>query len=188
MSRSNAQTTCTNLLDDTVVTQLYAAHAARLRSWFGKLSQHNDKLDDMVQDVFLRLAMRLRDREREPVRDPVSLLYFMAGRVLTDQLRKRKTQNRFAPLDSAGPLADPEIPLEERLCKQESIRERHAIIEALPEDQRSVIQLQVSGLKPAQIADRLHLPIWIVRRRLQLAYRRCQRQLRALGLSNDESN
>jgi RNA polymerase sigma factor (sigma-70 family) len=142
----------------------------------------------MVQDVFLRVTMRLKAVDRETVRDPVSLLYFVAGRVLTDQIRKGKTLNRLQPLDSAGPLADPGMPPDERLCRQESIRQRQAIIEALPEDQLTIIQLQVSGLKPAQIADRLRLPIWTIRQRLQLAYRRCQRKLRALGLLDDESH
>src|SRR5947208_16461205 len=105
MSKDDEQTTNKGLLGDQVVEQLYAEHAAGLRSWFGRLCQHKDKIDDMVHDVFVRMAMRLRAPGREPIRDPVSLLYFVASRVLTDQLRQQvKAKSRLEPLDSAVPV------------------------------------------------------------------------------------
>jgi RNA polymerase sigma-19 factor, ECF subfamily len=189
MSEDDERTTNKGLLGDQVVAQLYEEHAERLRRWFGRLCQYEDKIDDMVHDAFLRIATRLKATDREPVRDPVSLLYFAAGLVLTDQLRRQvKTKSRLESLDSEAPLVDSGLLPDERLYRQESIRVRHAILEALPEEQRRVIQLQVSGLKPAQIAAQLEIPISAVRRRLQLAYRRCQRRLRALGLADDESD
>ena len=177
-----------DLEDESLVGELYIEHRVRLRAWFARLCRRADRLDDLVQEVFLQLGRRLSCQVREPVRDPVALLYHIAGNVLTDQLRRQLSiEKATEPLHPyVTRLHDPGLALDELLCREEAIEKRRAIVQKLPDLQRRVVLFQVSGLKPAEIAGQMNLEVTRVYDLLRNAYRRCQRQLHAIGLSDDK--
>lgn len=171
---------------DEMIARLYAEHQLRLKLWFARLCPRQKDKEDLVQETFLRLAKRLRDPDQEAIQEPAGLLYTIASRVLVDEIRRGgASKPALEPLDGTIQFPDPSPPLEESLYREESIRQTLA---TLPLEQRRVIQLQLSGLQPAEIARQLGVRISTIRRLLWAAYGRIRRrQQRAIRLGRDES-
>lgn len=175
---------------DVVVTRLFQTHARALKRKLSRTCQQQDALDDLVQEAFivLRRALSRSRPPEDPVRDPVGLLYTIAGHLLADQVRRDVGSRQFSqPFDaSASQVPDPTMGLDEWMCRAESLRLRQEIVDGLPEEQRRAVQLRVTGLKPAEIAHEMNIrPPERIYRILRSALERCERRWRELGIDDD---
>lgn len=174
---------------DTVVKQLFHEHARALKRKFSRVCHQQDKLDDIVQEAFVVLGRALsRPRATtDGVRNPVALLYTIAGHLLKDQMRREIASRHISqPFALASEVADPAMGLDDLMCREESLRLRQEIVDELPEEQRRAVQLRIVGSTPAEIAEELNIrPRKRVYRILRLALERCQRRWRELGIDDD---
>lgn len=173
---------------DVLVTQLFVEHAHLLKRNFSRICRQQDKLEDLVQEAFIVLRRALSRPTNDPIRDPIALLYTIAGHLLTDQLRREVAPNRFSqPLDATvSQVPDPAMGLDEWMCRNESLRLRREIINELPAEQRRAVQLRVQGLKAAEIAGEMQVSATRVYRLLRLALERCQRRWRESGIDDEQ--
>ena len=81
-------------------------HGPALRAYFGKRAMPED-VDDLVQDVFLRLQTRAN---AGPVENVQGYLFRVAANVLVD----RRRHDRARGWDRLGPLDEAHDPIEER--------------------------------------------------------------------------
>jgi RNA polymerase sigma factor (sigma-70 family) len=173
---------------DVLVTQLFVEHAHLLKRNFSRICRQQDKLEDLVQEAFIVLRRALSRPTNDPIRNPIALLYTVAGHLLTDQLRREVAPNQISqPLDATvSQVPDPAMGLDEWLCRNESLRLRREIINELPAEQRRAVELRVQGLKAAEIAEEMHVSATRVYRLLRLALERCQRRWRESGIDDEQ--
>lgn len=146
------------------LSQTYAQHRERMRSFFRSSLHEDDSVDDLIQELYLALA---RFPPREPLRDPAAYLYKVAWHLL-QRFNKRA---RRAP-----ETADHETL--EKLCRQSEVdagaelaAEQHLVqlLRELPPAYGAVLLLnRRDGMSYAQISQRLDISIPQVRRYLGL--------------------
>lgn len=111
-----------------------AEHGPALRAYFGKRAPPSD-VDDLVQDVFLRLQMRA---SAAPVENVQGYLFRIAANVLIDRRRHDQAHgwDRVRPLDEA---ADPveELSPERTLIGKQDYSQLIASIGRLPPRMRA---------------------------------------------------
>lgn len=174
---------------DAVVARLFIEHGHLLKRYLFRICREQDKVDDLVQEAFIRLRQTLSRATTAPVRNPIGLLYKIAERVLIDQLRREKVRGRrseesLETLESH--LPDPAMDLDEWVYRTEALKLCEEIVSALPDEQRRAVQLRVEGLKPGDIATEMNISVARVYRLLQLASERCQRKWLELDLFYDD--
>jgi RNA polymerase sigma factor (sigma-70 family) len=171
---------------DVLVSSLFGEHKYLLKRYFSRRTRQQGKVDDLVQEAFLRFRHALYRTTVARVRNPVGLLYSIAGHVLIDQFR-REIPGAHKSLENLTPhFPDPAMGLEEWVCKTETLQLREEIVNALPEQQRQVVQLRVEGATPAEIAELMHISVGRVYRLLNRASERCQRKWRQVDLFFDD--
>ncbi|HYG25962.1 MAG TPA: sigma-70 family RNA polymerase sigma factor [Caulobacteraceae bacterium] len=92
-------------------------HGPALRAYFGKRAAPAD-VDDLVQDVFLRLQMRASSA---PVENVQGYLFRVAANVLIDRRRAEASRgwDRYGPLDEAPDLKEERSPERTLIAKQD---------------------------------------------------------------------
>ena len=157
-----------------------------LHRFFRALLADPSQADDCVQETFLRL-WALRERYKPTGR--FSSYLFQIGRHhgwnqcvrFTAERRWRaetRDEEHGLEIEAEDPSGQPEVALLERM---EQARVRRAIA-ALPECYRSVFTLShFEGLKYAQIAERLEIPVGTVKSRMFEAVRRLRATLAPEG-------
>jgi RNA polymerase sigma-70 factor (ECF subfamily) len=148
-----------------------------LRRFFAALTGDPSRADDFAQETLLRLWL---SRHRYEPTGRFSTYLFQIGKHYWLNQRARLARDReLAPLESADgarPLAEtqPEAVMLRRL-RQERIR---CAVAGLPEPYRLVFTLcHFEGLKYAEIADRLSIPLGTVKSRMAGAVRRLREAL-----------
>ncbi len=148
-----------------------------LRRFFASLIADRSQADDFVQETFVRLWLA---RGRYEPSGKFSTYLFQIGRhYWLNQRKKQRSEVCFDSLDEASrwpalTSAQPEAVLLRRF------REAHIrrVIAALPEHYRSVFEMShFEGLKYAEIAARLQIPIGTVKSRMAEAVRRLRQAL-----------
>jgi len=123
-----------------------------LASFFRKRTHRSEEVQDLVQQVFLRLA---QSPQFDEIRNPEGYIFQTAANALKDQARRRSVQERFAAQqlqDSDAQRTDfsPERVLEAR----EAVTRVAEALRQLPERTRDVFVLRCfEGLKFAEIGQ-----------------------------------
>jgi len=165
---------------------LVARYQRPLINFFFRLLWRKDVAEDLAQEVFCRV---FRHRLAYEARAKFSTYLFRIARNLwIDYCRRRQAAPRTVPLSprggdgshSSGGLAvaarTPSVT--ERLDRQELIGQVQEAIEDLPDDQRMVLVLsKTKGLKYAEIAEVLEIPVGTVRSRLHAAISKLRERL-----------
>ena len=113
--------------------------------------------EDLVQEVFLRLARR---EDLAGVENIDGYLFHAAANVLTDWRRKQVTHRAAAHGELPDGLEDVGFSAERVLIGKETVRSLVAALGALPERTRAVFMLyHFQGLSHADIARRLGIAI-----------------------------
>ena len=139
-----------------------------LTRYFGKRASQQSDIDDLVQEVFTRLAVRGGE---DAIRQPEAYLLRTAGNVWRDFLRKQKThvqaehdpyrEDQHAPPDS-GP--------EQALQGTQAIEALLAALNQLPERTRQVFVLcRVEGMRQGAVARRLGVSVSSVEKHMMKA-------------------
>jgi len=142
---------------------LYRRYSARLAGFFWRLGSQGEEIDELVQEVFVKL-WRYRGAWRREGRF-TTYLFGIARSTWLDALGARKRAGALELPAAAGP-ARPEVELERReLADQIS-----AAIAALPEPLRVVFSLATGGeLKYREIGELLEIPLGTVKSRMAAA-------------------
>jgi RNA polymerase sigma-70 factor, ECF subfamily len=157
--------------DAAAFRELMNRYRAPLRRYFASLIADPSQADDLVQDTFLRLW--LSRRRYEPTGRFSTYLFQIGKHHWLNQRKKFRSEMVTQALDEAGPLAAPAAtqPQAVLLERHRDAQVRRAIA-ALPEHYRVVFTLcQFDGLRYAEIADRLGIPIGTVKSRMSQAVR-----------------
>jgi RNA polymerase sigma-70 factor (ECF subfamily) len=157
--------------------QLVERYREPLRRFFAALLADRSQADDCVQETFLRLWL-LRDRYEPTGR--FSTYLFQIGKHHLLNERRKASAMPVRPIEAGDQelwIAVEGQPEPLLLRQVQSARIRSAV-EALPEIYRSVFQLShFEGLKYAEIACRLQIPVGTVKSRMAEAMRRMRESL-----------
>lgn len=145
-----------------ILNDLEARFRGPLKTYFGKREPNSADIDDLVQDVFVRLAARPDISEIDQIE---GYIFATAANVFRDRLRRRATRrvHHHEQYDDGAHGADTICPERVVLGKDALDRLTEALAE-LPERTRRVYVLRrFEGLKNAQIAEHLNLSVSGVR-------------------------
>jgi RNA polymerase sigma-70 factor (ECF subfamily) len=124
---------------------------APLASFFRKRTRNAAEVQDLVQQVFLRLAQH---RELDTIQNPDGYIFQTAANTLRDHLRHTAVRTRFVQeqLDNTDHI-DSDFSPERVLQGRESVARLTRALRELPERTRDIFMLRCfEGLKHAEIA------------------------------------
>lgn len=156
---------------------LARTYTVALRRFFERRILEHGDVDDLVQEVFLRLVRRggVQDVARlEPY------LFETAANVLRDRLRHRRSRHASEHQEFDGEQAGPtEVTPERQLIGRETVARLATALEKLPQRPRTVFLLRrIEGLRQAEIAARLGVSLSTVEKDLALAVAHVTHQLK----------
>lgn len=157
-----------NRLDD-LVRRYYAP----LLSFFRKRTRNPSEVQDLVQQVFLRLA---HHRDVSVIDNPDAYIFQMAANTLKDHLRRDLTRGRFGETHAAD--ADSDFSPERVLLGKEAMTLVASALRSLPERTRDAFMLRCfDGLKHAEIAKLLGISVRAVEKHVAKALAHVSRVL-----------
>lgn len=168
-----------------LLTDIVNNHRQALRSYIIRRVGNTDDADDILQDVFYRLA-RCDDSEISGIERMSSWLYKVAHNAIINLWRKRREEPWSSAADSddvydyfAGMLSAPPADDPENICLRKVIwQELEVALAALPPEQSEVFCLTVfegipvkeiaanTGVPQATVLSRKHYAVKYIRTRL----------------------
>jgi RNA polymerase sigma-70 factor (ECF subfamily) len=167
--------------------ELVRRHKRRLLNYFYRLTWDRQASEDCCQEVFCRV---FRSREDYvPTASFATYLYRIGRNLWIDRYRSRKRRPSAVSLDKevgdggaalgdliAGEAQEPSRGPE---IRDEFNRVRRALDELSPELKETLVLVKYQGLKYAEAADALGVPIGTVRSRIHAAVRQVRAELDA---------
>jgi len=172
--------------DEAAFTQIVERHQRGLLNFFYQFCWDRPLAEDLSQEVFCRLFAH---RESYSVTAKfTTYLYRIARNLWIDYVRAHKNRPTVVSLETeteSGMLKDhvilkPRVPHHEptvdEAIQQSELAERvQKALDQLPAEQREVFVLaKTQGMKYAEVADVLDIPVGTVRSRMHAATRRLQ--------------
>lgn len=159
-----------------LLTGLYLAHAAAVRRFVAPYLSDAHRVDDVVQETFLR-AWRHIDHI-DPERNPRAFLFTTARRVLVDQWRAQGRRPEALP----GGELTPE-PAEDGVAKTLETILINESLRKLSHEHREVINaLYFDELTVAEAADRFGVAVGTIKSRSYYAVRALRSAFDEMGL------
>jgi RNA polymerase sigma-70 factor (ECF subfamily) len=166
--------------DEKAFYTFYSYHASQLRPFLLNYTGSATDTEDIIQETFIRVWL---NRDRLPAIENLSgWMYRIAARVYLDHLdreiKSRKRKDAFGQaLYGSG---------QDRSAERTQVLEiNHQIrqaLQTLSEQKQLVFRLnREKGLKPAQIAAQLNIPVGTVKNQLSATLREIREQLLASG-------
>ena len=143
---------------------LFDAYFDSVRSYLFYRGAEKEQASDLAQDVFLRVWEKQMDID---IKRASGLLYKIAGDMFISQYRREKLElNYKAALENDSVDFSPE----DQLRYKELFSRYTKALAALGERHRTVFMMaRMDGLKYQEIADRLHLGVKAVEKRMSIA-------------------
>jgi RNA polymerase sigma-70 factor (ECF subfamily) len=142
----------------TPLISFWQEHRSRLRGYIAKRVRESHAVDDMLQEVYLKVHANLHT-----VQSPGSLsawLYRIAANVIVDHYRSQRPAEAL-PEQLAAPETERDHVAELAACLQ-------PLIDDLPENYRVALVLsEIEGLPQPQVAERLGLSLSGAKSRIQ---------------------
>jgi RNA polymerase sigma-70 factor, ECF subfamily len=163
--------------DPAAFQELVRRYREPLRRYFASLLADRSQADDFVQETFLRLW--LSRRRYEPTGKFSTYLFQIGKHYWLNQRKKFRPEADAACLDEATHAASPTTtqPHAVLLERYRDGRIRRAIAD-LPAHYRLVFEMShFDGLRYAEIADRLGIPVGTVKSRMSQSVRRLRAAL-----------
>jgi RNA polymerase sigma factor (sigma-70 family) len=138
-----------------------------LRRFFSKRVKEQHEINDLVQDVFVRLVRKVHG---DGSRIAAGYVFQTAQSVLNDWLRKRQVRQASAHEEIEHPdLKDDSTPERVLIGKQSLAKATAAVLE-LPEVTRTIFLLRrLEGMRYSDIAERLGMPMSTVEKHMARA-------------------
>jgi RNA polymerase sigma factor (sigma-70 family) len=136
-----------------------------LTRWFARRVREQAEVEDMVQDVFARIAAR---DSTEPVEHLSGYVMKTAWAVLADRARRRASRMAALHVPLNDELhGDEELDPERVLSGKEDLRAATAALLSLPERTRTVFVLRrLEGCRHKEIAQRLGISVSAVEKHM----------------------
>jgi RNA polymerase sigma-70 factor (ECF subfamily) len=152
---------------DVAATPTHTVRSVRLwlGGWFARRIRDPADVEDLVQEVFTRIAAR---DSTERVEHLAGYVLKTARAVLTDRARRRASHqaDMHVPLNDDTP-GDEEIDPERVLIGKEELRSATAALLSLPERTRTVFILRrLEGYRHKEIAKRLGISVSAVEKHM----------------------
>jgi len=167
--------------DSSPLRELYARHAGMALAICLRVLRDRADAEDAVQATFVDVWRRAP--QYRPGQGSVEAWIFIIARTRAIDLQRSRASQSRSVLGSANeaPVPGPETPEESFGRARDSQRVR-AAMEALPDEQRAVIELAwFSGLSHADIATQTGAPLGTVKTRARLALEKLAALLRDAG-------
>ena len=168
MPRHSSQKSDTTDSERAAIEALSREFRTSLTRYFAKRCKETAEIDDLVQEVFLRLVKRSSVTDVTKVR---AYVFQTASSVLNDWLRRRKVRaagehEEFSPETHAGMDFSPD----RVLIGRDRLAEAIAILMEMPERRRTIFVLRrIEGLRYKDIAARLGISVSAVERHMRRA-------------------
>lgn len=142
------------------MTDFWKQHHSRLRSYVAKRVRERDAVDDILQDVFLKVSANLHTVESQG--SISAWLYRIAANTIADHYRSHKPWEELPGDDElVAPEPQRDFVAELATCLQPFIAD-------LPETYRSALQLsEIEGLPQKEVARRLGISLSGAKSRVQ---------------------
>ncbi|THD79300.1 MAG: RNA polymerase sigma factor [Phenylobacterium sp.] len=152
-------------VDHATLTQDAGSVRSWLARWFARRVRDQAEVEDMVQDVFARIAAR---DSTEPVEHLGGYVLKTAWSVMADRARRRASHMMAQHVPLNDELhGDEEIDPERVLIGKEDLRAATAALLSLPERTRTVFILRrLEGCRQKEIAMRLGISVSAVEKHL----------------------
>ncbi len=166
--------------DEAAFRQIYRTYRPRLYTFLCRLSGRSDVAEDLLQEVWLRLAAHPPEPRAGLTLAP--WLFRVARNVFVSYLRNRNLDsNRLGELDVFKFHAAPGPGPLEALAESESVRSLEQALRRLPSmDRQTVLLVAAGGLAPAEAAGVLGMRPDAFRQRLSRARARLAELLGAM--------
>ncbi|GGF69131.1 RNA polymerase sigma factor [Azorhizobium oxalatiphilum] len=145
---------------------LYVSHRASLVEYAAMLLGSREGAEDLVQEAFARLE----PADVAQLATPRAYLFRIVRNLAFNLRRRRRLESTHATEDAAPAWAAPQLveTPEQRLLMAERLRRLAAVMDAMPDDMRTVFELyRFEGLTLEQIAQASGLSVATVHRRLR---------------------
>jgi len=164
--------------DRTILAQLSREFRASLIRYFARRVQGLSDVEDMVQEVFLRLARR-GDTSALVSGNVNAYIFEAASSVLSDRLRKRRTHCADAhETFDCDRHCDTDFSAEHVLLGKERLTRAIAVLLELPDRTRVIFVLRrLEGMRFADIAARLGISVSAVEKHMQRAIAHLMRRI-----------
>jgi len=160
--------------DATAVGELYDRHSRLLYGLILKIIKDRGEAEEMLQEVFVQVWTRA-DTYNVELGAPVAWLVRIARNRAIDRLRANNVRTRTI---EATPLPPPVESPEARAAMSEQERAVARALEALPPDQRQLIECAYfAGLTQSELAARFGLPLGTVKTRVRTGMMALRRDL-----------
>ena len=152
---------------------LYAEHHRWLLGWLRQRLGCLHDAADLAQDTFIRVLAARNVASVEPIHEPRAFLRTVAGRLLSNHLRRRALEQAWQ--QTLASLPEPEEPSPEvQAVLLQTLHEIDALLDGLPARARRVFLLaQLEGLTYAQIAELLGVSVRTIKRDMAEAFEQC---------------
>ncbi|ONM44489.1 RNA polymerase subunit sigma [Halopseudomonas pachastrellae] len=152
---------------------LYAEHHRWLLGWLRQRLGCLHDAADLAQDTFIRVLTARDAVSVEPIHEPRAFLRTVAGRLLSNHLRRRSLE--LAWQQTLANLPEPEVPSPEvQAVLLQTLHEIDALLDGLPARARRVFLLaQLEGLTYAQIAEQFGVSVRTIKRDMAEAFEQC---------------
>lgn len=150
------------------IAALCAQFRPVLQRFFSKRVKERDEVDDLVQDVFVRLVRKLNVDGSQVA---AGYVFQTAQSVLNDWLRRRQVRQATAHDELEGDLPDAADSTPERdLAGKQNLANATAAVLELPEVTRTIFVLRrLEGMRYQDIAKRLRMPISTIEKHMARA-------------------
>jgi len=160
--------------DGTSVGELYDRHSRLLYGLLLKIIKDRSEAEELLQEVFVQVWTRA-DTYNVQLGTPIAWLVRIARNRAIDRLRANTVRTRTV---EATPLPPPVETPEARAAMTEQQRAVARALEALPPDQRLLIEhAYFSGLTQSELATRFGLPLGTVKTRVRTGMMALRRDL-----------
>lgn len=165
------------------LVEIIDRHQVAVRRLLLTLWDDRHEVDDLCQEVFLRLIRRLPE-----IKPPDSLrpwLYRIAVNLVRDRARRLKVRRWLGLTRHADDdlRSGAEPPPDVRVERQEAVDRLRRLIARLDRSWREVVVLRdLHGLSPTETAELLDMPVRLVNDRLYRARKRLAEQMQHGGL------
>ena len=174
-------TTCTELTDEALLSRIAQGDSAAFASFYDRhsnllfsIATHVLRDDREAEDVLQEAMVSLWERAasyNQSLGRPMSWAVTVTRNRAIDRLRalKRRQHGASQPIDELETvLADPAASAADNAMSRESAGLVRAALVALPDDQRTAIELAFfRGLSHLEIAEQLRIPLGTIKARIR---------------------